>query len=84
VQHAGYSPHEALRVTLTTSGKGIIYNALSVVVGFCVLMLSEFLPVFFFGWLLTFSIVACLIGALTLLPAAVLVFKPRFIFGNSS
>jgi hydrophobe/amphiphile efflux-3 (HAE3) family protein len=80
VQHYGYSPAEALRVTLTTSGKGIIYNAMSVIVGFCVMMLSSFLPVYFFGWLLTFSIVACLIGALTLLPAAILVFKPKFIF----
>jgi uncharacterized protein len=84
IQRAGLSPVEALEVTLTTSGKGIIYNALSVVVGFCVLMLSEFLPVYFFGWLLTFSILACLLGALTLLPAALLVFKPRFIFGASS
>jgi hydrophobe/amphiphile efflux-3 (HAE3) family protein len=83
VQHAGLNPHKALEVTLTTSGKGIIYNALSVVVGFCILMLSQFLPVFFFGWLLTFSILACLVGALTLLPAAVLVFKPKFIFGTS-
>ncbi len=83
VQHAGLSPHQALEVTLTTSGKGIIYNALSVVVGFCILMLSQFLPVYFFGWLLTFSIIACLVGALTLLPAAVLVFKPKFIFDNS-
>lgn len=80
----GYSPHEALRVTLTTSGKGIIYNAMSVIVGFCVMMLSTFLPVYFFGWLLTFSIVACLVGALTLLPAALLVFKPRFMFANSA
>jgi predicted RND superfamily exporter protein len=83
IQHYGYSPHEALRVTLTTSGKGIIYNAMSVIVGFCVMMLSTFLPVYFFGWLLTFSIIACLVGALTLLPAALLVFKPRFIFANS-
>lgn len=82
IQQAGLSPHEALQVTLTTSGKGIIYNALSVVVGFCILMLSEFLPIYFFGWLLTFSIIACLIGALTLLPAAVLAFKPKFIFGG--
>ena len=83
IQHFGLTPHEALRVTLTTSGKGIIYNALSVVVGFCILMLSQFLPVYFFGWLLTFSIIACLIGALTLLPAAVLVFRPKFIFSGT-
>lgn len=80
IQQVGLDPHQALEVTLTTSGKGIIYNALSVVVGFSVLMFSNFLPVYFFGWLLTFSILACLVGALTLLPAALLVFKPQFIF----
>ena len=81
VRRHGKSAHEALRITLMTSGKGIIYNAMSVIVGFCVMMLSTFLPVYFFGWLLTFSIMACLLGALTLLPAALIVFKPAFIFG---
>jgi uncharacterized protein len=82
IQQNGRSAHDALRLTFTTTGKGIIYNAMSVVVGFCVLMLSDFFPVYFFGWLLTVSILACLIGALTLLPAAVLVFKPKFIFSE--
>lgn len=84
IQHTGLDAHKALEVTLTTSGKGIIYNAMSVVVGFCVLMLSQFLPVYFFGWLLTCSIIACLIGALTLLPAAVLVVKPAFMFSGAA
>lgn len=84
IHHHQQSPAEALRITLTTSGKGITYNAMSVIVGFCVMMLSTFLPVYFFGWLLTFSITACLFGALTLLPAAVMVFRPAFLFGSSA
>ncbi len=74
------TPYEALEITLTTSGKGIIYNALSVIASFSVLMFSTFLPVYAFGWLLTLSILTCLISALILLPMAVLTFKPKFIF----
>jgi len=72
-------PAEAVRVTLTTSGRGIVFNALSVVVGFAVLMLSAFLPVQFFGILVVVSIGACLVGALVILPAVALVFRPGFL-----
>ena len=44
-------------------GAGIVFNALSVVAGFAVLLLSNFLPVMFFGFLEVVSISACLIGA---------------------
>ncbi|RCW62394.1 RND family transporter [Halanaerobium sp. ST460_2HS_T2] len=66
---------EALIETLTTSGRGITFNALSVIVGFSVLFVSGFLPVKFFAFLVTVSIATCLIGALVILPALVLVFE---------
>jgi len=69
---------EALVETLTTSGRGITFNALSVIVGFSVLFVSGFLPVKFFAFLVTVSIATCLIGALLILPALVLVFEPEF------
>jgi hydrophobe/amphiphile efflux-3 (HAE3) family protein len=80
LRHWKQTPYQALEATLNTSGKGILSHALSVMLGFSVFMFSTFLPVYSFGWLLTFSIFACLIGALVLLPSAVLVFKPKFIF----
>jgi predicted RND superfamily exporter protein len=70
--------------TLTTSGKGIVYNAVSVIIGFMVLMLSGFEPIFFFGFLIVFSIIICLVGALTILPALLVSTKPAFIFGKRS
>ena len=70
---------EALLETLTTSGRGITFNALSVIVGFSVLFVSGFLPVKFFAFLVTVSIATCLIGALLILPALVLVFEPEFL-----
>jgi hydrophobe/amphiphile efflux-3 (HAE3) family protein len=70
---------EAVRKTLITTGRGIIFNALSVVVGFSVLMISGFMPVRFFGFLVAVSILSCLMGALVLIPSLCLVFKPKFL-----
>ena len=73
---------DAIRITLRTTGRGIIFNAFSVIVGFSALLLSTFLPVRFFGFLVVVSIFACLIGALVLIPALCLVWKPKFLENN--
>jgi predicted RND superfamily exporter protein len=65
----GLDQTEAVFTTLTTTGRGIIFNALSVVVGFSVLLVSSFLPIQFYGLLLVVSISTCLVGALIMLPA---------------
>jgi hydrophobe/amphiphile efflux-3 (HAE3) family protein len=75
----GLAPDTAVHKTLTTTGRGIVFNAFSVVIGFAVLMTSGFLPVQFFGFLVVVSIVSCLTGALVLIPALVLVVRPRFL-----
>ncbi len=75
----GLDYSEAMTQTLTTTGRGIIFNALSVIIGFSVLMISSFMPVRFFGFLVVVSILACLIGALVLIPALCLVIKPKFL-----
>ena len=74
---------QAVTDTISTSGKGIIYNAMSVIIGFLVLMLSNFVPVYFFGFLVVFSIGMCLFGALAFLPAILVIFKPSYMLkGN--
>jgi uncharacterized protein len=70
---------EAVITTLTTTGRGIIFNALSVIVGFVVLIISSFTPIRFFGVLVVVSIVSCLVGALVILPALILRFRFRFL-----
>ncbi len=72
-------PREALITTITTTGRGIIFNALSVIVGFVVLIISSFTPIRFFGILVVVSILCCLIGALVVLPAILLRFKFKFL-----
>lgn len=72
-------PKEAVITTLSTTGRGILFNALSVIVGFFVLIFSSFTPIRFFGVLVVISIIGCLIGALIILPALVLNGKYKFL-----
>lgn len=78
-RNKGLDYHDAVKKTLTTTGRGIIFNAFSVIVGFIILVFSNFLPVNFFGFLVVVSILACLIGALVLIPALCIVVKPKFL-----
>lgn len=75
----GLMPQKAVKKTLTTTGRGIVFNAFSVIVGFIVLLSSSFMPVRFFGFLVMVSILACLFGALILIPALCLIFRPKFL-----
>lgn len=72
--------YEAIELTMCTSGKGIIFNAMSVIIGFTVLLISAFLPIEFFGFLIVLSIGMCLLGALAVLPALVIIIEPKFLF----
>ena len=78
----GLDPQEAVKKTLTTTGRGIVFNAFSVIVGFLVLFTSGFMPIRFFGFLVVVSIFSCLVGALVFIPALCLVFRPDFLEPN--
>jgi predicted RND superfamily exporter protein len=70
---------DAFFATLTTTGRGIIYNALSVIAGFSVLLASTFQPVSFLGGLVLLSVFSCLYGAFTILPFLLHVLRPGFL-----
>ena len=78
-ERRNHGPVNAVQITLTTTGRGIIFNALSVIVGFTVMLFSSFTPIKFFGFLVVVSISACLLGAMILIPALCLVIKPDFL-----
>jgi hypothetical protein len=65
--------------TMTSIGKGIVYNGFSVIVGFFVFFFSNFLPIRFFGLLVSFSILACIVSTLTILPIIIFIVKPKFL-----
>lgn len=69
----------AIYKTLQTTGRGIVFNALSVIVGFSVLVFSNFAPLRFFGFLVVVSIFSCLISALLLIPALITLGKAEFV-----
>jgi predicted RND superfamily exporter protein len=75
----GVSHTDATTAAINTIGRSIIINAVSVMAGFSVLMLSGFTSIRFFGYLVLISIGACLIGAILIIPAFILVFRPKFI-----
>jgi len=80
-RQGGQEPVPALSTTLGGTGRGIVFNALSVIVGFLVLLISSFSPIRFFGLLVVLSISSCLAGALILLPALVLRYRFAFLEG---
>lgn len=73
----GATEKEAISRTMLSSGKSILFNGISVITGFIVLMFSGFLPIYFFGFLIVVSISTCLIGALTIVPIILYLTKPK-------
>lgn len=57
-------------------GKGIYYTNFSIIAGFSILVLSNFVPTVTFGLLTSLAMLLALAGALTLLPWLLVRFKP--------
>ena len=76
---AGLSYPAATEKAMGTIGRSIIINGMSVMAGFSALMLSGFTSIRFFGYLVIISIGSCLIGAIVVIPALLMKFRPRFI-----
>jgi hydrophobe/amphiphile efflux-3 (HAE3) family protein len=75
----GLSYPEATSAAMRTIGRSIIINALSVMAGFGALIFSGFTSIRFFGYLVLISIGSCLVGALVIIPAYLMKYKPGFI-----
>lgn len=70
---------KALDTTLETTGVAILINAVSVGMGFLVLLLGDIVPIQRFGWLVALAMLVSSAGALTGLPALILATKARFV-----
>jgi predicted RND superfamily exporter protein len=75
----GKNYQEAIHTTLTTTGRGITINAFSVMIGFAILLVSSFVTIKYFAFLIIFSVFVCLLGALVLMPALCMFIKPKFL-----
>ena len=72
-------PLQALDATLETTGKAILINAMTVGLGFLVLLLASIIPLRHFGWLTALTMASSAAAALCVLPALILVLRPRFV-----
>ena len=76
------SQGDFLRRTYLGCGKAILINALSVGAGFAVLAFSQFKIIAELGLLIALSMLITAFVSLTLIPALLIVIKPRFIYNK--
>jgi predicted RND superfamily exporter protein len=57
-------------------GRALFYTAITIIVGFSILALSNFIPSVYFGLLTSLAMLAALLGSMTLLPKLILILKP--------
>jgi len=72
-----------LRMTFIGCGKAIMINALAVGAGFGVLAFSQFKIIAELGLLIALSMLITAFVSLTVIPALLMVIKPKFIYGVS-
>ncbi|HDP99435.1 MAG TPA: hypothetical protein ENN22_09685, partial [bacterium] len=69
----------ALQKTLETTGKAILINALSVMMGFLALTLGSIVPMQRFGWMIALTMLTSALFALTFLPAVIMLSHAKFV-----
>ena len=57
-------------------GRALFYTAITIIVGFSILALSNFIPSIYFGLLTGLAMSAALLGSMTLLPKLILLTRP--------
>ena len=63
----------AVARSIATVGKPLLYTALSVAMGFLVLLFSGFMPIRLLGMLVSIAMIACGMGAVTVLASVLVV-----------
>ncbi len=78
-RRAGQPPEQAMAEAIFTSGRSVLFTALTLGAGFGALLVSSFVPIRTLGGLMAFTVLSVGVTSLTLLPAACLVFlrNPR-------
>lgn len=73
--------HDTMHRCHQSIGRAMLYTSLTIIIGFSILVLSNFMPTIYFGLLTGFAMMMALLGALTLLPKLIVLIKP---FGPES
>ena len=67
---------ETLHICHSSIGKAVFYTTMTIIFGFSILMLSNFIPTIYFGVLTGSAMFIALLAALTVLPKLILLWKP--------
>ncbi len=67
---------ETLHICHSNIGKAVFYTTMTIIFGFSILMLSNFIPTIYFGVLTGSAMFIALFAALTVLPKLILLWKP--------
>jgi hypothetical protein len=67
---------ETLHICHSNIGKAVFYTTMTIIFGFSILMLSNFIPTIYFGVLIGAAMFIALLAALTVLPKLILLWKP--------
>jgi predicted RND superfamily exporter protein len=78
-RQAHRTPVEALEVTLNRLSQSMLTHVLPVTIGFAMFLGADFPSVFAFGCFLTLTMLTGFLGTCILLPATILVLKPKFL-----
>ena len=70
---------KALQKTMETTGKAILINALSVMMGFLALVMGSIVPMQRFGWMIAVTMLTSALFALTFLPAVIMLSHAKFV-----
>ena len=69
----------ALQKTIQTSGRGITYNALTVALGFFILIFASFKGIRTFGWQIALTMALSALSAISIIPAILVQWRPKFL-----
>jgi predicted RND superfamily exporter protein len=69
----------ALQATIQTTGRGITYNALTVALGFFILIFASFKGIRTFGWQIALTMGISALSAISIIPAILVQWKPKFL-----
>ena len=67
---------ETIKVCHSTIGRAIFFTGVTVIFGFSILILSNFIPTIIFGTLTGFAMFVALVAVLTLLPRLLITMRP--------
>ena len=73
-QHSNYL--QSMHRAHASIGRALFYTAITIIVGFSILALSNFIPSIYFGLLTGLAMTAALLGSMTLLPKLILLTQP--------